>query len=70
MRLGGLGVICGRVGWALFFRPHDIKKEVFNLVYHLKQSVKDVMAWPSRMRGKFWKMTLDQYEFEKNSKGD
>jgi hypothetical protein len=48
--------------------PHDVEREVFNLAFHLRQSVTEVMAWPSAMRPKFWKMRLDQYELDKPKK--
>jgi len=41
--------------------------EVFNLVYHLKQSLNDVMAWPSAVRRDMWKRTQEQYEFERKA---
>lgn len=58
--------VLGKKTWRLLFQAQDIRQEVFNLAYHLKQSVAEVMAWPSTWRRDQWQRVLDQYEFEKS----
>jgi hypothetical protein len=45
-----------------------VTQEVFNLAYHLKQRVDDIMTWPSGMRHDMWRNVLKQYEFEEKER--
>ena len=36
-------------------------------MYHLKQSLNEVMTWPARTRRDMWKRVIGQYELEKKS---
>ena len=53
------------------FYPHNVSeenlmKEVFNLVFHLKLSVTEVLSLPTKFRHKLWAMFLDQRKFDES----
>lgn len=39
-------------------------REIFNIVYHLKQPLTEVMKWTYRQRKTMWQLYLDQRAFE------
>ena len=41
-------------------------REIFNLVYHLKQPLTEVMRWSYRERKTMWRLYLEQREFEES----
>lgn len=43
-----------------------LDREVFNLVYHLKQPFTEVMKWSYRERKVMWRLYLEQREFEES----
>ena len=43
-----------------------LDREIFNLVYHLKQPLTDVMRWSYRQRKTMWRLYLEQREFEES----
>jgi hypothetical protein len=45
-----------------------IDQEIFNVVYHLKQSRNEVLSWPSSVRRRIWKQFKEQKEFEEQKK--
>ena len=53
------------------FYPHNVTetnlmKEIFNLVFHLKLSVTEVLTMPTKMRQDLWKLFLDQRKFDES----
>jgi hypothetical protein len=37
---------------------------MFNLIYHLKQSLSEVMKWPASFRDTMWSLYLEQLKIE------
>ena len=58
----------GHSDYSVFY-PHNLTeenlmKEIFNLVFHLKLSVTEVLTMPTKMRQDLWKLFLDQRKFD------
>jgi hypothetical protein len=62
--IDNLGFQLGRKSWRLFFNGNDIRQEVFNIVYHLKQDITATWRLSTRRRREMWKKTESQYAFE------
>jgi hypothetical protein len=45
----------------------DFEQEIFNLMWHLKQSRSEVMSWPSSERRIIWKKYQKQVELERKA---
>lgn len=45
----------------------SLNQEVFNFMFHLKQSWSEVMSWPSSIRRSMWRLFLEQREFDKKA---
>ena len=45
----------------------DFDQEIFNLMWHLKQSRSEIMSWPSSERRIIWKKYQKQVELERKA---
>ncbi len=50
--------------------PEKLDKEVYNIVYHLKQQRSEVMSWSTRTRTTMWNLHLKQLEFERKDSAE
>jgi len=64
-----MAVWLGRTDWNLFFHAVDNSQAVFNLAYHLHQSVTEVMGWPIELRERMLVLFDKQREFDDSKRG-
>ena len=47
--------------------PDSLDQEVFNFMFHMKQTWSEVMSWPSSVRRTMWRLFQEQREFDKKA---
>ena len=51
----------------VLYNMDDFEQEIFNLMWHLKQSRSEIMSWPSSERRNLWKKYQNQVELERKA---
>ena len=51
----------------VLYNLDDFDQEIFNLMWHLKQSRSEIMSWPSSERRTMWNKYKKQVELERNN---
>lgn len=52
----------------LFVSEEALNQQFFNLMYHLKLSLSEVMAWSHTMRVDMWERYLAQLKYERDER--